>query len=400
MRIKDFGINEIFDSRGNSTIEVGIAVGNGLAFYSSLPAGKSRGSEEAAVLPFAAASSAANRKRLGAITNRDFKTQRSFDEFLIALDGTKNKRKLGGNVMLGLSMSFARGLAAEKREEVWEFLQEEFFGASGGAAVWEPVIFSNLVNGGEHAANNLDIQEYMVLAGTKGGVKSAVKKLIAFYGALGERLSSLKRAANIAVGDEGGYSLDFKNNLEPLAILADLIREKKFSGSFRLGMDAAANGFFSDGKYRFDGKTVTTGNLAAIYERYFKKIPALYSIEDPFAERDVSGFSLLSETLQDKIVVGDDLTVTNRELIGKYAGEGIIGGVIVKPNQAGTVTEAAEALREARDRGIKAIVSHRSGETDDVFIIHLAKAARAYGIKIGAPVRERIFKFNELLRIV
>ncbi len=397
MRIKDFAINEIFDSRGNSTIEVKIVVGNGSAFSSSLPAGKSRGSKEAAVLSFAEASSAKNMRKLAFIKDKDFATQRSFDEFLIKLDGTTNKRKIGGNVMLGLSMSFARGLAAERGMELWEFLREEFF--RGSIRVWEPVIFSNLINGGEHARNNLDIQEYLILVETRGGVKNAVRKLISFYRGLGERLGKLKHVSNIPIGDEGGYSLDFKNNLEPLAILSDLIKENGLTGSSRLGMDAAANGFFSRGAYSFDGKKVTTEKLAGIYESYFKKIPALLSLEDPFSENDTTGFSLLSGKLKSKIVVGDDLTVTSKDYIEKYASEGLINGVIIKPNQAGTVTETAAALGAAHKEGIKAVVSHRSGETDDVFIIHLAKAAGAYGVKIGAPARERIFKFNELLRI-
>ncbi len=398
MKVKDFAIDEVFDSRGNSTIEAGIATHGGFAFYASVPAGKSRGSREAAVLSFAEASSAKNMKRLAALKGKDFPNQRSFDEFLIKLDGTEGKTKIGGNVMLGLSMAFARAAAAGRKMELWESLQKEFFGKAAQKP-WEPVLFSNLINGGEHARNDLDIQEYMVLVETRGDVKSAVKKLIALYRDLGEKLGKTKRVSNIPIGDEGGYSLDFKNNFEPLAILSDLVRKKGLSGTFRLGMDAAANGFFSKGAYLFGGKKVSTAKLAGIYEGYFKKAPALFSIEDPFAERDTAGFALLSQKLERKMVVGDDLTVTNRSLIEEYAGKGLVNGVIIKPNQAGTVTEAVEAVRGAHEKGIRTIVSHRSGETDDVFIIHLAKAAGAYGVKIGAPARERIFKFNELLRI-
>ena len=398
MRVKDFAIDEIFDSRGNSTIEAGIAVGNGFAFYASVPAGKSRGSREAAVVGFTEASSAKNLRRLAALKGKDFPNQRSFDEFLIKLDGTEDKRMIGGNVMLGLSMAFARALSANRKMELWKSLQKEFFGKAA-QRTWKPVIFSNLINGGEHARNDLDIQEYMVLVKTQGDVKSAVKRLISFYRDLGEKLGTMKRVSNIPIGDEGGYSLDFKNNFEPLAILSDLVRKKGLSGTFRLGMDAAANGFFSGGAYSFGGKKVTAPKLAGIYEGYCKKVPALYSIEDPFSERDTAGFALLSKKLEGRIVVGDDLTVTNRRLIEECAEKGLIGGVIIKPNQAGTVTEAIEAVQGAHERGIRTIVSHRSGETDDAFIIHLAKAAGAYGVKIGAPARERIFKFNELVRI-
>jgi enolase len=398
MKVKDFAIDEIFDSRGNSTIEAGIAVGNGFAFYASVPAGKSRGSREAAVVSFAEASSAKNLKRLAALKGKDFSNQRSFDEFLIKLDGTENKRMIGGNVMLGLSMAFARAAAASQKKELWESLQKEFFGKAV-QKVWKPVIFSNLINGGEHARNDLNIQEYMVLVETRGDMKSAIEKLISFYRDLGEKLGTMKRISNIPIGDEGGYSLDFKNNFEPLAVLSDLVRKDGLSRTFRLGVDAAANGFSSGDAYLFDGKKVTTPKLAGIYEGYCKKAPALFSIEDPFSERDTTGFALLSKKLEGRMIVSDDLTVTNRSLIEEYAGKGLMNGVIIKPNQAGTVTETIEAVQGAHERGIRTIVSHRSGETDDVFIIHLAKAAGAYGVKIGAPTRERIFKFNELLRI-
>lgn len=398
MKVKKFEINEIFDSRGASTLAVAITNEKNASFRSSLPSGRSRGSREACVLDFKNASDAGHLRRLRVIEGKNFGSQRSFDEFLIRLDGTKNKRNIGGNVMLGLSLSFARGMAAERDGELWESLQGEFFDRSARKN-WKPVIFSNLINGGEHAKNNLDIQEYMVLVRTDAGMRKAVHELISFYETLGKELARKKHVSAMPIGDEGGYAIDFKNNEEPLTILAGLIRRRGLSKSFSLGMDAAANSFSSRGGYRFGGKTMTTEKLAAIYGSYFGKIPLLFSVEDPFSENDREGFALLMGKLRGKIIVGDDLTVTNRDAIEECSSEGLINGVIIKPNQAGTVTEAAEALKAASRRKVKTIVSHRSGETDDVFIIHLAKAAAAYGVKIGAPARERIFKFNELLRI-
>ncbi len=398
MKIKNFTINQIFDSRGDATVEVVLVNEKNTVFRSSLPSGRSKSSREVRVLNFKEVSDAKHVRKLGAIEGKEFQSQRSFDEFLIRLDGTKERKVIGGNVMLGCSMSFARGMAAERKMEIWESLQKEFFGGSS-KKIWKPFIFSNLINGGEHARNNLDIQEYMVLVQTDRSIHRAVQEVISFYEALGKELVEEKHVAVVPIGDEGGYATDFKDNKEPLVILADLIRRRNLSASFSLGMDAAANSFFSDGGYRFEGRKVTTEKLAAIYRSYFNKLPALLSLEDPFSEDDKGGFALLAEKLEGKIIVGDDLTVTNRTAIEECSSEGLINGVIIKPNQAGTVTEAAEALHAASRGKMKAIVSHRSGETDDVFIIHLAKAAGVYGVKIGAPARERIFKFNELLRI-
>ncbi len=400
MVIKDFLIREIFDSRGQSTVEVGISTKDGLAFYSSVPSGKSRGSKEAAVLDFKSASSIKNIKKLSAVKGQNFASVKSFDDFLLKLDGTKNKKALGGNVMLGFSMSFARAKAFEAGEELSEFLHKEFFKDIPLKKEWSPVIFSNLINGGEHAENNLNIQEYMVLVDTSKGVKNSVKKLIYFYDSLGDLLKKKFRIPGILpIGDEGGYSLDFKDNFEPMVVLSDLIKKNGLAGSFRLGLDAAASSFYSGNRYIFGGRKLTTEKLADTYLSAFKKFPMLYSIEDPFSESDPEGFCSVLSRVKGNMLVGDDLTVTNSFLVEKYASIGAINGVIIKPNQAGTVSEAASAILSARLRGVKTVISHRSGETEDVFIISLGKASDSYGLKIGSPTRERMLKFNELLRI-
>ncbi|OHA01636.1 MAG: hypothetical protein A3C12_00865 [Candidatus Sungbacteria bacterium RIFCSPHIGHO2_02_FULL_49_20] len=394
MKIHDITVRKIFDSRGESTIEILLKSGNRW-FSASVPSGKSRGSREAKVFSFAEVVRALVQIRR-AILKKDFSSIRACDNALIRLDGTKNKSSLGGNLMLGISVAFARAFAAAKNEESWQTLRREFFpkGVSGRA----PRIFANVINGGAHADNNLDIQEYMVVAGG-ASVRARVGNLIDFYNRLGAILKKKNSGRMVPVGDEGGYSLDFKNNFEPIAVLENLIRARGLADSFALALDAAATGFFARGSYVFGGKKLTSVRLADEYARYFEKSRILFSIEDPFAERDADGFSLIRKKMPRAWVVGDDLTVTSSSEIRKYAESSAINAVIIKPNQIGTVSEAADAILAARQCGLKTIISHRSGETEDAFIIHLAKASSADGVKIGAPARERIAKYNELMRL-
>ncbi|MEK7193424.1 MAG: phosphopyruvate hydratase [Patescibacteria group bacterium] len=402
MRVKDITVREIFDSRSGPTIEVR---GRNPLISASVPSGKSRGNREAKVFSFREAFLGIKTivKNLG---GRNFQSVRDLDEALLRLDGTANKSKLGGNVTLAVSMFGARMLAAERGKEVWQVLREEFF---KGAKDVPPLIFSNLINGGAHAANNLDIQEYMVVVHpvrtSSNGVKSGksvaedIQALIRFYRELGDLFKKTRKIQNIPIGDEGGYSLNFKSNFEPITVLEKLVKKFHLESRFGLALDVAASGFLKNGEYYFSGKRFSSEQLAAEYLCYFKKSKFLFSVEDPFAERDAQGFALLREKLPDAWVVGDDLTTTNPTTIQKYAHEGVINAVIIKPNQIGTISEACKAIAVAKKHGLKTIVSHRSGETEDSFITHLAKAGGADGVKIGAPIRERISKFNELARI-
>lgn len=398
MKIRDIIVKPIFDSRGEETIEVELKDENGDLFRAQIPSGKSRGKNEAVVLGYGAAQKVLESLKKK-IIDRDFNYVRELDNFLISLDNTKNKSKIGGNLMLGISIAFSRMMAFMCGKELWEFLSDEFFGGRASGESEKPLIFSNLINGGEHANNNLDIQEYMVVAGGAKPISLRVKKLISFYKKLGDVLKAKNKLKNIVIGDEGGYAVDFKDNFEPIKILEDLVYKQGFKKEFSLGLDVAASSFYGKGGYSFGGRKVNTKELGKIYSGYFKKSKLLLSIEDPFAETDEAGFKKIKNSKTDKIVVGDDLTVTNPFLIEKCAKAGLISGVIIKPNQIGTVTESCEAMLAAKENKIKTIVSHRSGETKDNFIIHLAKAGGAYGVKIGAPVRERILKFDELIRI-
>ncbi|MDP3725404.1 MAG: phosphopyruvate hydratase, partial [Nanoarchaeota archaeon] len=363
-------------------------------FFAEIPSGKSRGKREVAVFAFPRA-----KKSLGLIfrkfEGRDFSSIQALDRALIEFDGTANKSRLGGNVMLGVSIAFTRVLAAERGKEAWQILREEFFPKETRNTL--PLIFSNLINGGAHAENNLDIQEYMVVARPGVSVSGSVKKLIGLYRELGALLR--KKTGHVSLGDEGGYSLNFRNNFEPIAILEKLILKQGLTRQFRLALDVAANSFYEKKTYRFGGRRISGGELLREYGRYVQRSKLLFSIEDPFAEEDLPGFVLLRSALPNCWIVGDDLTATNPRLVEKAAHGELANAVIIKPNQIGTVSEACEALSVASREGMKTIVSHRSGETGDNFIIHLARAASADGVKIGAPARERLSKFNELIRL-
>jgi enolase len=396
MRIKDVLVREISDFRGEPTIEVGVIGENETGASAQIPSGKSRGRNEAAVLPPAAAADILERLVKTNIADRNFETVGELDAFLVSLDGTARKEIIGGNLMLGISLSFARVVAAARKKELWETLNEEFFG--GKDFKTRPLIFSNLVNGGAHTKNNLDVQEYMVVVNYKD-VRRGVERLRDFYAKLGDALRKNFKVNEFKLGDEGGYSLDFPTNFSPIELLAETIRKNGFKSEFSIALDAAASGFYKDHRYHFGGDVLTATELADVYLTYFGSEPLLVSIEDPFAETDYFGFKRLKTLANGRLVVGDDLTTTNPASIEKAVREKLITGVIIKPNQIGTVTETCEAIKIAHVNGLKTIVSHRSGEVEDPFVIHFARAGGAYGVKIGAPVESRRSKFEELERI-
>ncbi|MFA6407108.1 MAG: hypothetical protein WCV80_00180 [Candidatus Paceibacterota bacterium] len=396
MYIKDILLRQIFDSRGEPTIEIGVRDAEGFTHYAEIPSGKSRGAREASVLNFEEAQKAVNHIK-EKVAAHDFKGVGEVDAFLLLQDPTPTKEKLGGNVLLGISIAAARGFAHAEKKELWEVLREEYFGEIESDKA--PLIFSNFINGGAHANNNLDIQEFLVIARTDDSIAATIKKLIELYRATGDFLKKQYTLKIIPIGDEGGYSLDFPDNSEPLAMLEALIDENDLEQECMLGLDVAASHFGDKGAYVFEKKDYTRAALVGLYESYFKKIKLLYSIEDPFGENDPEGFVALRKAAPNKIIVGDDLTTTNQAEIEMHTADGAVNGVIIKPNQIGTISETCAALKVARMHGAKTIVSHRSGETEDVFIIHLAKAANADGVKIGAPAKERLLKFNELIRL-
>jgi len=396
MKIKNIFFKEIFDSRGEKTIEVEVVNYKNLSFRASVPAGKSRGKNEAFVLNPSNICSKSYHRKIKVLEGKNFNLIQTFDNFLLKLDGTKNKSNLGGNAMIALSLAFARGLAFEKKVSLGALVSQEFFQKKYDSFLWKPVIFSNLINGGVHSSNSLNIQEYLVLVPIKNIPLQAIEDLLNFYKLLGDYLKKIKNVEFLAIGDEGGYSLNFKNNFEPIKILYNLIKKYKFN--FALGLDIAASNFKKKDEYLFEGKKISSGLLASKYLGYFKRIPILESIEDPFGEDEAENFGVLKQNLpKSKIIVGDDLTVTNPYLISKYYS--VISGIIIKPNQIGTLTETLTTCLLADKYKIKTIFSHRSGETEDNFIVELASAVNAFGLKIGAPTKERIAKFNEVLRL-
>ncbi|MHB9019718.1 MAG: phosphopyruvate hydratase [Minisyncoccota bacterium] len=398
MILEDIKIHEIFDSRGESTLEVEVLDEKLNSFSAQIPSGKSRGKKEAAVISFLEAKKVVDLVLKKELVHKNFRSVKDLDNFLIGLDGTDNKEKLGGNLMLGISIAFARALAHKDNKELWQILRDEFWG--GHISEKKPLIFSNLINGGAHAGNNLDIQEYIVVVDSKDqDYTTSIKVLINFYKELGKFLQSKYKLDKLIIGDEGGYAINFESNFEPIKILEDLIISGGLKDIFSLALDVAASNFYKDGKYDFGGHGMSSDKLNQILLDYLVRSNLLMSIEDPFDELDFEGFKNFNSKCPDKWVVGDDLTVTNPELIEKFVKEKMISGVIIKPNQIGTVSESCRAIRVAQENGLKTIVSHRSGETEDVFIIHLAKAGDVDAVKIGAPVRERIVKFDELIRL-
>ncbi len=398
MIFEDIKIHEIFDSRGEPTIEVEVLDEKLNSFSAKIPSGKSRGKKEAVVLSFLEAKKVVDLVLKKELVHKKFNSIKDLDNFLIRLDGTDNKKNLGGNLMLGISLAFARGIAHKENKELWQVLKEEFWG--GLISDKKPLIFSNLINGGAHAGNNLDIQEYMIVVDSKDqDYTTSIKILINFYKELGKLLQSKYKLEKLIIGDEGGYAINFENNYEPINVLENMIVSGGFKDIFSLALDVAASNFYKDGNYNFGGNKISSTKLNQTLFDYLLKSKLLMSIEDPCDEDDLVGFKEFNSKCPDKWVVGDDLTVTSPELIEKYARQGLISGVIIKPNQIGTVSESCQAIRVAQENGLKTIVSHRSGETDDVFIIHLAKAGNVDAVKIGAPVRERIVKFDELIKL-
>jgi len=377
MNIKDLNIKEIKDSRGNPTIEVGLVSETGDFFNAQVPSGKSVGEREAIVLPFGKAREVLDGLLKKELIGRDFGGVKELDAFLLQLDPTSQKERLGGNLTLGLSLAFARALAGEKKLELWEILRGEFFPGETGKIL--PRIFSNLINGGVHAENNLDFQEFLAVVEPKDSVEAAVAKLGDFYEKLGEWFKNESGLANTRLGDEGGYAPNFKDNFEPFRILGERIAAENLEGEFSLGMDAAASELWSEGKYRFENQRLSADELKQVYLNYFRRAPFLFSLEDPFDEDDGQSFGNLLAQAPGKLIIGDDLTTTRPEMIQSCASH--------------------KFVKAAKESKVDVIVSHRSGETADNFLIHIARAGNAQGVKIGSPYGDRLSKFKELVRV-
>lgn len=384
MKIKKCSARKIVDSRAEWTIEVEVETENAKA-SASVPQGKSTGEAEAVSLPADQAMENVNTVIADALVGVEADDLQKIDEILIKLDGTANKSRLGANAILGVSMAMARVIAKEKKVPLWQYLREIY----GGAGSFKtPRLFANCINGGVHAGSGLLMQEYVV-APKFGAIKESVEFEILFYEKLKEILVNEFGPTASEVGDEGGFAPKMDDNLAPLKFLKQTLLELGALEKAELGIDAAASNIKR-----------SSDELRNLYRQMKKEYNLLY-IEDPFEQKDVTDFvSLKKEFSGRPMIIGDDLTTTDPKVIAKMAKAGAIDGVIIKPNQIGSVSETLEAVKIARKNNLFIIVSHRSGETTDDFISDLAWAVGADGIKLGAPARgERVAKYNRLLQI-
>ncbi|HVN26333.1 MAG TPA: enolase C-terminal domain-like protein [Candidatus Paceibacterota bacterium] len=402
MKIKSLHAREILDSRGMWTVEAEVKLADGASAVASVPQGKSTGSSEAAALPAEQAVRGIEKTIAPKVRGRSFADQAAFDAFLNGLDGTANKKRLGANAVLGLSIAFLRACAEAKGMPLWRHIKEVFeagFGDTTDAKRGSrkkahplPRLFMNVVNGGLHAGNNLHFQEYLVIPKTSS-LHEAVMLGTHVYHELGQALARSKGKAALNIGDEGGYAPDFKDDAEPFRILRHVIESLHYERSIDFGMDAAAT----------DAKLAEPA-LGDFYKNFIKQFRPLY-LEDPFGEEQFTDFAAITSRYGSTAdagvwIAGDDLTTTNVRRMERAHAEGSVNAVIVKPNQIGSVSEALDAVRAARRYGWRVVASHRSGETNDTFIADFAVGVGADGIKLGAPARgERIAKYNRLLEI-
>ena len=398
MKITDIKALEILDSRGEPTIEVELMSHDVSAIF-GVPAGASTGKKEARELRD-------GDKRYGgkgvekAITQlesvrskllgMELFDQSKFDELLIELDGTIDKSNLGANTVVGLSIAYTILCAKAQKQPLWQYIASKY-----NTTPDFPRIYANLVNGGKHAPG-LDIQEFMIVP-INNVMQDSIQKITEFRNNLKQELSKVFGVGAELVGDEGGFAPTGATAEQILSIYKDI--NNSMNNYFEFALDSAASSFYKDSKYVYEKTKLNAQQLLDIYNKYSDDYGML-SIEDPFAEDDIDAWQNLSGTEHSFFVVGDDLTVTNAELTDKYAKDNLIDGVIIKPNQIGTMTETMQTISSARQNNIKVIVSHRSGETTSTFICDLAYAVGAFGIKIGAPVRgERVAKYDRLLEI-
>lgn len=399
MTITKIDATEILDSRGEPTIEVTMFC-NDISSTFGVPAGASTGKKEAHELRdggerYGGKGVKKAIARIAEITPKligfELFNQSKFDQLLIDLDGTPNKSKLGGNSIVGLSLAYTQLSAAVKKVPLWQYLSSSY-----GTTPGFPRLFANLVNGGKHAPG-LDIQEFMIVTKTTV-IVAGIERIQKFRRLLKAEVAEAFGSGAELVGDEGGFAPTGAKAEQILKIFHSINAE--VSNSFDIAIDAAASSFYNDGKYKFENNELTSNQLLDLYLSCSSKY-GMVSVEDPFAEDDIRAWEELAKTKHGFRVIGDDLTVTNATLTDKFAKSGLIDGVIIKPNQIGTLTETINTIKTANDNNINVIVSHRSGETTSSFISDLAYAVGAYGIKIGAPVRgERVAKYDRFLEIV
>ncbi len=405
--IIDIYAREILDSRGNPTVEVEVALETGVIGRAAVPSGASTGEREALELRDGDKSRYLGKGVIKAVTHVneviaaeligwEASDQIGIDKKLLALDGTDFKSKLGANALLGVSMACAKAAAEDAGLPLYQYI--------GGSNAKElPLPMMNIINGGEHADNNVDIQEFMIMPAGAESFKEALRMGAEIFHALKKVLKD--KGYNTAVGDEGGFAPDLKSNEEALEVIMEAIKAAGYKPGEEvlLALDVAASEIYKDGHYNFANETQaikTAAETVAFYEDLVNRYPII-SIEDGLAENDWDGWKLMTEKLGDKIqIVGDDLFVTNTKILKEGIEKGIANSILIKVNQIGTLTETLEAIEMAKRAGYTAIASHRSGETEDTTIADLAVATNCGQIKTGSLCRtDRVCKYNQLLRI-
>jgi len=397
---------EILDSRGNPTVEADVILDNGVIGRAAVPSGASTGQREAVELRdgdnarylgkgVLKAVAAVNGELADAIVGMNASDQQAIDEKLIAIDGTENKGRLGANALLAISMASARAAANDAELPLYRY-----FG--GDDATTMPVPMMNIINGGSHADNSVDFQEFMIIPVGAPSFAEAVRYGAEVFHALKAVLKG--RGMNTAVGDEGGFAPDLPSNESAIEVILEAITNAGFEAGkdIMLGLDTASSEFFHDGKYvlESEGRSLSSEQLVALFESWVNKYPII-SIEDGMDENDWNGWKLLTDRIGDRVqLVGDDLFVTNTSILAKGIEKDIANSILIKVNQIGTLTETLAAIDMAKEAGYTAVVSHRSGETEDTTIADLAVATSAGQIKTGSLSRsDRVAKYNQLIRI-
>ena len=407
-KIKDIKGREILDSRGNPTVEVDVILDNGIVGRAAVPSGASTGEREALELRDGDKGRYLGKGVLKAVSNvngalRDaligFETnkQKELDYKMIELDGTDTKSKFGANAILGISMAYLKACALDENKPLYRYVLDNF----GDGILSEPRPMMNIINGGAHADNKLDFQEYMIIP-----IADTIKERVRIGAEVFHNLKSVLKSKGLvtSVGDEGGFAPDLNSNSEGFELIMEAIKKAGYEPGkdVCMAIDVAASEFYENGKYNLvgEGRSLTTDELINYYEELVNKYPII-SIEDPVDENDWEGFRLITEKIGDRVqLVGDDLFVTNKKCLQMGIDNNAGNAILLKVNQIGTITETLETIKLAREHNYKTIISHRSGETEDTTIASLAVGLNLGQIKTGSMSRtDRICKYNELIRI-
>jgi enolase len=406
MKIQRVHAREVLDSRGQPTVEVEVTLKSGVIGRATVPSGASTGVHEAVELRdggkrflgkgVAKAVLHVNEKIAPRLRGKEAKEQGAIDEIMLKLDGSSNKVKLGANAILGVSLAVAHAEAHAQGLSLFRYL-------GGNQARTLPVPMLNVLNGGAHADNNVDLQEFMIVPYGMKSFKEALRGAAEIFQTLKKVLHD--RSYSTSVGDEGGFAPRVKSNDEAIELLLEAITKAgyKAGSQVALALDVASSEFFNDGTYVFkksDGRQRSREEMVRLYEDWVRQYPII-SIEDAFAEDDWDGWQIVTQSLGKKVqLVGDDLFVTNKVRLKRGIESKVANSILVKVNQIGSLTETLETMKLAKEAGYTTVMSHRSGETEDVTIADLAVATNAGQIKTGAPCRgERTAKYNQLLRI-